>query len=155
MKMREISETVARSEDGGEFRLVWTNQGEPYREGCNAEVVLATDSGYSPSVSLFLEEHDLVRLRDALDNLLGEEVKEPRDPPATGGDEPHRLESIMRERDNALAREAAIIRFCECEMGWGFFRAEMNIGDNPTMSERNALKLREFLEKHKPETEDE
>ena len=54
-------------------------------------------------------------------------------------------EKLERERDKAMAREAAIIHFCEVEMGWEFFRAEYKISDNPRQSELNAMKLREFL----------
>ena len=49
------------------------------------------------------------------------------------------------ERDAALTREAAIIQFCEVEMGWEFFRAEFQIGANPSKSLENAIKLRKFL----------
>ena len=45
----------------------------------------------------------------------------------------------------AMTREAAIIQFCEVEMGWEFFRAEFQIGDNPSKSLENAMKLRQFL----------
>jgi hypothetical protein len=45
----------------------------------------------------------------------------------------------------AMTREAAIIQFCEVEMGWEFFRAEFKIGDNPSKSLENAMKLRKFL----------
>lgn len=45
----------------------------------------------------------------------------------------------------AMKREAAIIQFCEVEMGWEFFRAEFQIGDNPSKSMENAMKLRKFL----------
>jgi hypothetical protein len=45
----------------------------------------------------------------------------------------------------AMTREAAIIQFCEVEMGWEFFRAEFQIGDNPSKSLENAMKLRKFL----------
>jgi len=53
--------------------------------------------------------------------------------------------ALRRERDDALARVAAIIQFCEVEMGWEFFRAEFKIGDNPSKSMENAMKLRKFL----------
>jgi hypothetical protein len=55
------------------------------------------------------------------------------------------IEQVERERDAALAREAAIIQFCEVEMGWEFFRAEFQIGDKPSKSLENAMKLRKFL----------
>lgn len=53
--------------------------------------------------------------------------------------------NLERELHLALNREAAIIQFCECEMGWEFFRADMKISDNPSKSMENAMKLREFL----------
>jgi hypothetical protein len=71
MRMQQTTEIVARGEDGEEFRLRYSNRGEPYREGCDVEVMLATDQ-YSPSVSIFLEHYELVRLRDALNKLLGQ-----------------------------------------------------------------------------------
>jgi hypothetical protein len=52
---------------------------------------------------------------------------------------------MERERDAALAREAAIRHFCEVEMSWEWFRAELNIGDTQNKSLQNAKKLKEFL----------
>lgn len=52
---------------------------------------------------------------------------------------------LERERDAALAREAAIREFCEVEMSWEWFRAEFNIGDTQNKSLQNAKKLKEFL----------
>lgn len=49
------------------------------------------------------------------------------------------------QRDEAADACAALMHFCEVEMGWMFFRAECAIGDNPTESMKNAKKLREFL----------
>ena len=58
---------------------------------------------------------------------------------------PDNAQRLMDERDSLLKREAAIIQFCEVEMGWEFFRAEFKIGDNPSKSLENAMKLRKFL----------
>ena len=69
MRIKQINEIVARSEDGEELRITYSNRGEPYREGCDVEVTLATDQ-YTPSVSIFLEHYELVSLRDALNKLL-------------------------------------------------------------------------------------
>ena len=55
--------------------------------------------------------------------------------------------TLERELERSLTREAAIIRFCECEMGWEFFRAEFQIGDNPSRSMENAIKLRAVISK--------
>lgn len=52
---------------------------------------------------------------------------------------------LERERDAALRREAAIRRFCEVEMGWEYFRADMRIVNTPTQSLANAKKLQEYL----------
>jgi hypothetical protein len=52
---------------------------------------------------------------------------------------------IERERDAALAREAALLEFMEVEMGWEYFRAEYQIGDSPSQSLQNAKKVKEFL----------
>ena len=52
---------------------------------------------------------------------------------------------MERERDAALAREAAIRHFCEVEMSWEWFRADFNIGDTQNQSLKNAKKLKEFL----------
>lgn len=72
--MNEKTEIVAKSEDGEELRVSYSNRGEPYREGCEVEVMLATDQ-YTPSVSMFLEHYELKRLRDALSNLLGDNAQ--------------------------------------------------------------------------------
>jgi hypothetical protein len=69
MKVNRISEIIARSEDGEELRLSYSNKGEPYREGCNITLTLATDE-YCPSVSMFLEHRELVQLRDSLNKIL-------------------------------------------------------------------------------------
>jgi hypothetical protein len=61
---------------------------------------------------------------------------------------PENAQRLMDERDAALAREAAIIQFCEEEMGREFFRAEFKIGDNPSKSLENAKRLLEFLSAH-------
>lgn len=80
--MQQTTEIVARGEDGEEFRLRYSNRGEPYREGCDVEVMLATDQ-YSPSVRIFLEHYELVRLRDALNKLLGQNAGGDLPPPST------------------------------------------------------------------------
>ncbi len=46
------------------------------------------------------------------------------------------------------AREKAIIHFCEVEMCWEYFRAEFGISPNPTQTEQNANKLRDYLKQH-------
>ncbi len=69
--MQRNTEIIAKSEDeGNELRIRYSNRGEPYREGCEVELMLYTDR-YSPSVSIFLEHYELVRLRDALNKMLG------------------------------------------------------------------------------------
>ena len=55
---------------------------------------------------------------------------------------------LENERNAAMRRERAIITFCETEMNWNYFRAEMSIGDNPTISEQNAAKLRKYLKEN-------
>jgi hypothetical protein len=54
------------------------------------------------------------------------------------------------ERDNAIAREKAVLHFCEIEMGWEYFRAEYKLSDANTVSLQNARKLQAFLEQHRP-----
>lgn len=71
MKMQRGSQIVARGEDGETLRVVYSNRGEPYREGCEFEVLIATDP-WQPVTSLFLERREMVDLRDALTKLLGE-----------------------------------------------------------------------------------
>ena len=39
----------------------------------------------------------------------------------------------------------ALWQFCECEMGWEFFRAEFEISDDPRQTLQNAKKLRAYL----------
>jgi len=58
------------------------------------------------------------------------------------------IQNLVDDHAAALAREAAILQFCEVEMGWEFFRAEFQIGDHPSKSLQNAKKLREFLAAH-------
>jgi hypothetical protein len=53
--------------------------------------------------------------------------------------------NMERKLHLALKREAAIIHFCECELSWEFFRAELELSGNSTISIKNAMKLREFL----------
>jgi hypothetical protein len=79
MKMQQTTEIVSRGEYGEEFRLRYSNRGEPYREGCDVEVMLSTDQ-CSPSVSIFLEHYELIRLRDALNKLLGQNNVIPKHP---------------------------------------------------------------------------
>jgi len=51
----------------------------------------------------------------------------------------------------ALEREKAIIHFCETEMGWEYFRNEMEIpiGRDQSVSLQNARKIKDFLDQHK------
>ena len=69
MRVNRINEIIAKSEDGEELRISYTNRGEPYREGCDITLTLATDE-YSPSVSIFLEHRELKQLRDSLNKIL-------------------------------------------------------------------------------------
>lgn len=52
---------------------------------------------------------------------------------------------LERELESMTAQRDAVIHFCEAEMGWEYFRAECKIGNNPSNSEENAEKLREYL----------
>jgi len=56
-----------------------------------------------------------------------------------------RIAELETELNLALDREAGTIEFCQAEMGWEFFRADFEIGKNPSKSLENAKKLREFL----------
>lgn len=49
------------------------------------------------------------------------------------------LTSMTQQRD-------ALIMFLECEMNWSFFRAEYQLGENPTQHELNGNKIREYLQ---------
>jgi hypothetical protein len=40
----------------------------------------------------------------------------------------------------------AFYDFCECEMGWQYFRAEYELTDSPNATLSNAKKLKAFLE---------
>ena len=72
MKITQISKhIVASSEDGDEMRITYANRGEPYREGCEIQVMFSTDE-YSPSVIMFLEHSELKNLSDSLKKLLGD-----------------------------------------------------------------------------------
>lgn len=71
MNVRETKHIVATGEDGEELRVIYSNRGEPYREGCAVELMLATDE-WTPSVSIFLEAYELKKLRDSLSKLLGD-----------------------------------------------------------------------------------
>jgi hypothetical protein len=55
---------------------------------------------------------------------------------------------LQAELDKVRDREKAIIQFCETEMGWMYFRAEFAIGPNPTKTEENASKMRQFLKQN-------
>ena len=59
-----------------------------------------------------------------------------------------RIRELEEELERTRKREQAIIRFCECEMNWEFFRAEMDLGDDASQSMQNAKKLREYLACH-------
>jgi hypothetical protein len=76
MKIKQTTEIIARGEDGEEFRLRYSNRGEPYREGCEVEAVIAPGV-FDPSVSVLLEHPELVQLRDAIIKLLGEDGPKP------------------------------------------------------------------------------
>ena len=52
---------------------------------------------------------------------------------------------ISPERDHLFTALADLIQFCKVEMGWEFFRADMEIAENPTTSMQNARKIRERL----------
>jgi hypothetical protein len=58
------------------------------------------------------------------------------------------VDKLRAERDLLLAREKMIISFCETEMAWMYFRAEFELSSNPTTTEQNAHKLRDFLKNH-------
>ena len=59
-----------------------------------------------------------------------------------------RCDRAEAERDQLRAREKAIIHFCETEMSWMYFRAEYELSANPTTTEQNASKMRDYLKQH-------
>jgi hypothetical protein len=60
-----IQHVTFRGEDGDELRVGFDNRGDPYREG----VTLTLSNGYETQVHLFLEEREVIHLRDLLLNL--------------------------------------------------------------------------------------
>lgn len=60
------------------------------------------------------------------------------------------LRDISEEMEQELIKMTqqrdALIMFLECEMNWSFFRAEYQLGENPTQHELNGNKIREYLQ---------
>lgn len=72
MRMRRIKEVVAESEDeGSRLSVRYENRGEPYREGLTVELHLTSQEGWEPAfASVFLDKHEVKKMRDALDEAL-------------------------------------------------------------------------------------
>ena len=69
MRFIRISETVATGEHGDVLRVQYDNRGEPYREGCQIQILSGDDR---IGTHIFLEDDEVRRLRDALSKMLGD-----------------------------------------------------------------------------------
>jgi hypothetical protein len=63
--LKGIQHVTFRGEDGDELRVGFDNRGDPYREG----ITLDLSNDYETQVYLFLEEREVIRLRDLLLSL--------------------------------------------------------------------------------------
>ena len=66
MKINQGTQIVARGEDGETLRLMYSNRGEPYREGCDVQVTISNGEYAEPEISVFIDHRELVSFRDAL-----------------------------------------------------------------------------------------
>ena len=56
------------------------------------------------------------------------------------------VKKIERQLAEVTKQRDALIAFLECEMNWSFFRAEYQLGENPTQHQLNGNKIREYLQ---------
>jgi hypothetical protein len=61
-------------------------------------------------------------------------------------EETQNSEKLEKELASMTQQRDALIMFLECEMNWMFFRAEYQLGENPTQHELNGNKVREYLQ---------
>jgi len=66
-----------------------------------------------------------------------------------------RVETAIKDRDaseekfeKSIEAIRAMRHFMSVELGWEFFRADMNLGENPSKSAENAKKVKEYLQTH-------